>query len=77
MKEIDKALVMGEIDMAVHCMKDVPGDVPLPAGLVFAAYLERDDIRDCVVWRTGSKYTSLADLPSGTVIGSTPSAWTA
>jgi hydroxymethylbilane synthase len=41
-KEIDRALLMGEIDAAVHCMKDVPGDVPLPAGLVFAAYLPRE-----------------------------------
>jgi hydroxymethylbilane synthase len=69
MKEIDKALALGEIDMAMHAMKDVPGDVPLPRGLVFAAYLERDDVRDCVVWRAGSRYESLDDLPPGTVIG--------
>jgi hydroxymethylbilane synthase len=69
MKEIDKAMVTGQIDMAVHAMKDVPGDVPLPRGLMFAAYLERDDVRDCVVWRTGSPYGSLDDLPPGTVIG--------
>jgi hypothetical protein len=49
-KEIDRALLMGEIDAAVHCMKDVPGDVPLPAGLLFAAYLPREDIRDCLVF---------------------------
>jgi hydroxymethylbilane synthase len=55
--------------MAVHAMKDVPGDVPLPRGLMFAAYLQRDDVRDCVVWRSGSKYESLDDLPPGTVIG--------
>ena len=29
-KEIDRALLMGEIDAAVHCMKDVPGDESLP-----------------------------------------------
>jgi hydroxymethylbilane synthase len=69
MKEIDKAMLTGQIDMAVHAMKDVPGDVPLPRGLMFAAYLERDDVRDCVVWRSGSKYESLDDLPPGTVIG--------
>jgi hydroxymethylbilane synthase len=52
-KTIDRALLLGEIDAAVHYMKDVPGDVPLPPGLVFAAYLPREDIRDCVVnyWR--------------------------
>lgn len=69
MKEIDKALTVGQIDMAVHAMKDVPGDVPLPEGLVFAAYLERDDVRDCVVWRDGSKYADIDDLPPGTAVG--------
>ena len=69
MKEVDKALTIGEIDAAMHCMKDVPGDVPLPSGLVFAAYLPRDDVRDCVVWREGSKYADLDDLPPGARLG--------
>jgi hydroxymethylbilane synthase len=68
-KEIDRALLMGEIDAAVHCMKDVPGDVPLPAGLVFAAYLPREDIRDCLVFPASSALTALADLPAGARIG--------
>jgi len=41
---------MGEIDAAVHCMTDVPCDVPLPPGVVFAAYLPREDIHDCLVF---------------------------
>ncbi len=45
-KEVDAALLAGEADLAVHCVKDVPADRPLPAGTVFAAFLERDDIRD-------------------------------
>jgi hydroxymethylbilane synthase len=69
MKEIDAAMVTGQIDMAIHAMKDVPGDVPLPEGLMFAAYLPREDVRDCVVWRSGSRYTSLDELPPGSVIG--------
>jgi hydroxymethylbilane synthase len=69
MKEIDAAMVTGQIDMAVHAMKDVPGDVPLPKGLMFAAYLPREDVRDCVVWGSGSRYTSLDELPPGSVIG--------
>ncbi|MEO3822903.1 hydroxymethylbilane synthase [Actinomadura sp. B10D3] len=69
MKEIDKALTIGEIDAAMHCMKDVPGDVPLPSGLVFAAYLQRDDVRDCIVWREGSKYAHIDDLPSAARLG--------
>ena len=68
-KEIDRALLMGEIDAAVHCMKDVPGDVPLPAGLLFAAYLPREDIRDCLVFPATSPLTGLADLPSGARVG--------
>jgi len=68
-KTIDRALLLGEIDAAVHCMKDVPGDVPLPAGLVFAAYLPREDIRDCLVFPLSSTMTTLADLPAGARIG--------
>lgn len=69
-KEIDRALLMGEIDAAVHCMKDVPGDVPLPAGVIFAAYLPREDIRDCIVFPVTSPRTGLADLPAAARIGS-------
>ncbi|MQA94572.1 MAG: hydroxymethylbilane synthase, partial [Streptosporangiales bacterium] len=69
LKEIDRHLVMGAVDIAVHCMKDVPGDQPLPEGTVFAAYLARDDVRDAVVFRTGSPYSRIEDLPPGTRIG--------
>ncbi|MEV7011352.1 hydroxymethylbilane synthase [Streptosporangium sp. NPDC051022] len=69
MKEIDRALVMGAVDAAVHCIKDVPGDVPLTKGTTFAAYLEREDVQDAVVWRAGSSFTRLEDLPAGTRIG--------
>jgi hydroxymethylbilane synthase len=65
MKEIDKALSSGRIDVAVHCVKDVPGDVPLPPGLIFAAYLPRDDVRDCVLFPATSPYGGLAELPPG------------
>jgi hydroxymethylbilane synthase len=69
-KTIDRALLLGEIDAAIHCMKDVPGDVPLPPGLVFAAHLPREDIRDCLVFPLSSPRTTLADLPAGARIGS-------
>lgn len=65
-KEIDQALLDGRCDLAVHCMKDVPGDRPVPAGTVFAAYLARDDIRDALIHPGGLR---LADLPAGTRIG--------
>jgi hydroxymethylbilane synthase len=65
-KEIDRALTAGAIDIAVHSMKDVPGDVPLPRGTEFAAYLERGDTHDVVVSRDGR---ALAELPAGSRIG--------
>ena len=65
-REIDRALLDGGVDVAVHCLKDIPGDVPNPEGLVFAAYLAREDIRDSVISRTGAH---LAQLPEGSVVG--------
>ncbi|MFJ6213933.1 hydroxymethylbilane synthase [Streptomyces sp. NPDC092296] len=67
-KQIDTLLQRGDVDMAVHCVKDVPGDVPLPRGLVFASYMERPDVRDVLLFPEGSEHTSLADLPPGAVI---------
>ncbi|MGW1541985.1 hydroxymethylbilane synthase [Streptomyces sp. NPDC002309] len=65
-KEVDAALVAGEADLAVHCVKDVPADRPLPAGTVFAAFLKRDDIRDALVHPGG---LTLDELPPGTRVG--------
>lgn len=65
-KEVDAALVAGVADVAVHCMKDIPADRPLPEGTVFAAYLERDDVRDAVIHPEG---LTLEEMPAGTRIG--------
>ncbi|MGH3977971.1 MAG: hydroxymethylbilane synthase, partial [Pseudonocardiaceae bacterium] len=65
-REIDRALLDDEIDLAVHCLKDIPGDVPPPAGTALAAYLPREDIHDAAITATG---TNLADLPEGAVVG--------
>ncbi|MFI1380889.1 hydroxymethylbilane synthase [Embleya sp. NPDC020886] len=62
-KELDRAQLDGEVDLVVHCLKDMPGDVPLPDGLTVAAYLPRDDVHDCVV---GAR---LAELPPGARVG--------
>ncbi|WP_367132798.1 MULTISPECIES: hydroxymethylbilane synthase [Streptomyces] len=63
--DIEHALLGGECDVAVRCMKDVPG-VPLtPMGTVFAAYLPRGDRRDALANRSG---TPLDRLPPGTQI---------
>jgi hydroxymethylbilane synthase len=65
-KEVDAALLAGEADLAVHCIKDVPADRPLPAGTVFAAYLRRDDLRDAVIHPEG---LTLDQMPEGSRIG--------
>ncbi|MBT2490660.1 hydroxymethylbilane synthase [Streptomyces sp. ISL-96] len=65
-KEVDAALISGDADLAVHCVKDVPADRPLPAGTVFAAFLKRDDIRDALIHPGG---LALNELPPGTRIG--------
>ncbi|MFF5778729.1 hydroxymethylbilane synthase [Streptomyces virginiae] len=65
-KEVDAAILAGEADLAVHCVKDVPADRPLPAGTVFAAFLERDDIRDALIHPDG---LTLDRLPPGTRVG--------
>ncbi|MGN2639641.1 hydroxymethylbilane synthase [Nocardia takedensis] len=65
-KELDRALLADEADLAVHCLKDIPGDIPVPEGLAFSGYLARDDVHDAVITRTGAP---LRDLPEGTVVG--------
>ncbi|MET9291115.1 hydroxymethylbilane synthase [Streptomyces sp. NPDC003077] len=65
-KEVDAALLAHQADLAVHCLKDVPADRPLPEGTAFAAFLERDDIRDALVHPGG---LGLDELPAGTRIG--------
>ncbi|MER5228068.1 hydroxymethylbilane synthase [Streptomyces flaveus] len=65
-KEVDAALLAGEADLAVHCVKDVPADRPLPAGTLFAAFLKRDDIRDALIHPDG---LTLDELPVRTRIG--------
>jgi hydroxymethylbilane synthase len=61
---IEQALLSGEIDMAVHSMKDLPaGDTP---ELIIAAIPVREDPRDVLVGRTAP---TIEELPSGAVIG--------
>ncbi|WP_436520009.1 hydroxymethylbilane synthase [Actinoplanes sp. HUAS TT8] len=65
-KEVDAALLAGEVDLVVHCVKDVPGDRPAPAGTVMAAYLGRDDVRDAWIHPAG---IPIDQAPAGTVVG--------
>jgi hydroxymethylbilane synthase len=63
-KELEEALERGEIDIAVHSLKDVPSIIP--DHFVLAGFLERADPRDAWLHSTGA---SIADLPPGAVIG--------
>src|SRR5271170_2626984 len=63
-KEIEEALLAGAIDLAVHSSKDLP--TLLPAGLVLAGFLPREDARDAFISR---KAKTLRELPLGAVVG--------
>ncbi|ANF98069.1 hydroxymethylbilane synthase [Paenibacillus bovis] len=63
-KEIEQALLNGEIDIAVHSMKDMPS--VLPDGLVNGAIPKRVDPRDCLITRNGG---GLDELPVGAKLG--------
>ncbi|WP_129790105.1 hydroxymethylbilane synthase [Promicromonospora panici] len=65
-REVDSVLAVGAADVAVHCLKDMPGEKPLPPAMTIAGYLARDDVRDCLVSPAGLR---LADLPAGAKIG--------
>jgi hydroxymethylbilane synthase len=63
-KEIEQAMMNGEIDMAVHSMKDMPGI--LPEGLTIGCIPHREDHRDVLISKDHKK---LSDLPSGAIVG--------
>jgi hydroxymethylbilane synthase len=62
-KEIEEAMLRGEIDIAVHSMKDVP--VAFPPELHLPVICEREDPRDALI----SNGVKFADLPHGAKIG--------
>lgn len=63
-KEIEEALLVGTIDLAVHSAKDLPTE--LPAGLMLAGFLPREDPRDAFISR---KAKTFGELSPGAVIG--------
>jgi len=63
-KEIEEALLARSIDLAVHSMKDVPGETP--EGLIFVAVMKREDVRDVLVSRGNVK---MEFMPKGAKIG--------
>jgi porphobilinogen deaminase len=58
--EIERALLAGQIDIAVHSLKDLPSEET--RGLTIAAVCPREDPRDALVSRSGAR---LAELPAG------------
>lgn len=63
-KEIEQALLDGEIDMAVHSMKDMPA--VLPPGLTIGCVPKRVDVRDVLISEDNQP---LDKLPSGAIVG--------
>ena len=65
-KEIENALLAGDIDLAVHSLKDLATE--LPEGLCIAAIPTREDPRDVLITASGLR---LEDLLNGATIGTT------
>lgn len=63
-REIEEALLAGDIHIAVHSTKDMPVDQP--DGLVMETFLPREDVRDAFV---SYKYKALSEMPDGAVVG--------
>ena len=63
-KEIEEALLSGQIDLAVHSMKDM--QTVLPEGLIIGAILKREDPRDMLI---GQGIRAIADIPKGASFG--------
>lgn len=63
-KELEEALLTNQIDAAVHSMKDMA--TRLPDGLTLSTVLPREDVRDAFI---SLQHNSLADLPHGSIFG--------
>lgn len=63
-KELEQELLSKTVDVAVHCLKDMPAEMPL--GLEVSAFPKREDPHDALI---SSKGLRLSGLPFGAVIG--------
>jgi hydroxymethylbilane synthase len=63
-KELEDALLAGQVDFAVHSMKDLPTQIP--SGLTIAAICKREDVRDALLSSAG---LTLNTLPRGARVG--------
>jgi hydroxymethylbilane synthase len=66
-KELELGMLQGEIDFAVHSLKDLP--TRLPDGLMLGCVTEREDPSDALVIHTKYRDRQLDTLPKGAVIG--------
>ncbi|KAI6245156.1 Porphobilinogen deaminase [Erysiphe necator] len=65
--ELEDELNKGNLDMIVHCLKDLP--TSLPENLKIGCIMQREDPRDVLIMRKDSNYSSLSELPRGAVVG--------
>jgi hydroxymethylbilane synthase len=65
-REIEHALLSGEIDLAVHSLKDLP--TALPEGLMLGAVCEREDVRDVFIPHPGNAVRTLREQPEGSKV---------
>ncbi|MEO1237804.1 MAG: hydroxymethylbilane synthase, partial [Planctomycetota bacterium] len=67
-RRVDRAVLEGKADLAVHSLKDLPVDpAEAVAGMTLAATPKRTVVNDCLV--SARRYASLADLPEAAVVG--------
>ncbi|MEB3211407.1 MAG: hydroxymethylbilane synthase [Leptolyngbyaceae bacterium] len=66
-KELEDTMLSGETDFAVHSLKDLP--TRLPEGLMLGCVTEREDPADALVLHEKHAGKQIADLPDGTVVG--------
>ncbi|KAK2746361.1 porphobilinogen deaminase [Myotisia sp. PD_48] len=66
-EELEQLLIAKEIDLVVHSLKDVPTQIPTTCAL--GPMMKREDPRDALVIKQGVDATTLADLPAGSVVG--------
>lgn len=69
--DLELDLVAGKVHCLVHCLKDMP--TTLPPHCLLAAVPEREDCSDAVCMRSDLKFTSIDQLPPGSVVGTSSS----
>ncbi|KAG7666242.1 HEM3 [[Candida] subhashii] len=64
---VDKVAEFPKLDLIVHCLKDMPTN--LPDEFELGCITKREDPRDALVMKAGSEYKALSDLPAGSIVG--------